>query len=110
MESGRAQLIADGATQFAAERGRVRAWGHAIAAPTRPQWPERAEEGEAKFPEGRKELPHPQSLPKPEESRHRRVSVLECASPLALSHTHAIQSGRGLPHSKTLRTKLRFRR
>ena len=32
-----------------------------------------------------------------------RVSVLEDASPLALSFTHDVQSARGLAHSKTLR-------
>jgi hypothetical protein len=35
-----------------------------------------------------------------------RVSVLDCASPLALSMTHDLQSG--LPHSKTWRSCQRF--
>jgi hypothetical protein len=38
----------------------------------------------------------------------RRVSVLDCASPLALSMTHDLQSGSGLPHSKTWRSYQRF--
>ena len=37
-----------------------------------------------------------------------RDSVLECASPLALSTTHDFQSARGLAHSKTLRRYERF--
>jgi hypothetical protein len=37
-----------------------------------------------------------------------RVSVLDCASPLALSMTHDLQSGSGLPHSKTWRSYQRF--
>jgi hypothetical protein len=37
-----------------------------------------------------------------------RVSVLDCASPLALSMTHDLQSGSGLPHSKTWRSCQRF--
>ena len=37
-----------------------------------------------------------------------RVSVLDCASPLALSRAWEFQSGRGLPQSKTWRTFVRF--
>ena len=46
--------------------------------------------------------------PEPEPAERRRVSVLECASPLALSTTHDFQSARGLAHSKTLRRYERF--
>src|SRR5437870_5481297 len=38
----------------------------------------------------------------------KRGSVLECASPLALSTTHDFQSARGLAHSKTCRQCGRF--
>jgi hypothetical protein len=37
-----------------------------------------------------------------------RVSVLDCASPLALSMIHDLQSGSGLPYSKTWRLYERF--
>ena len=54
--------------------------------------------------------PRPTAIcaPEPEKAKLSRVSVLECASPLALSTTHDFHSARGLAHSKTLRRYERF--
>ncbi len=41
--------------------------------------------------------------PEPEKTGLGRVSVLDCASPLALWKSWVVESARGLAHSKTLR-------
>jgi hypothetical protein len=105
METGRAQFIADGAAQFAAERGGVRTRGYAVAPPTGAQRPRG--EGVQKSRASCHELLTEQLQNEPATSRHWRASVLEFASALAPWYTHDIQSGRGLPHSKTWRMKLR---
>jgi hypothetical protein len=46
--------------------------------------------------------------PEPRKSRRGRVSVLDCASPLALWKSCVVESARGLAHSKTSRWSERF--
>ncbi len=42
-------------------------------------------------------------VPEPEKTELGRVSVLDCASPLALWKPWVVESARGLAHSKTWR-------
>ncbi len=46
--------------------------------------------------------------PEPAKTELGRVSVLDCASPLALGKSWVVESARGLAHSKTLRWYERF--